>query len=86
MKSDCAKKIRKVGALDRSEMRNCDGSATKEAGEGITNRVEHGTRLELRTRQLRPFDNTVPLQSPAGHEKANMVVQDVNKQWTQIAY
>lgn len=78
------RKIWEVGALDRSETRKSDGSATNNAGEDNTSRVNHEGQSGQSTRQPRELDDRVPSQLPFGYEKANVVVEDAYKQSLQI--
>lgn len=40
--------------------------------------ADDGARFELSTRQLRPFEDTVPWQAPARYEEVTAVVEHVS--------
>lgn len=66
LKSDQPMKIRKVGALGKSDAKKSNGSAPQKAGKHNISRVEHGASSELSTSQFQLFGDTAPLQLPAG--------------------
>lgn len=85
LESDHPRKIPRVGALDSSEVKKSDGSATIKAGEDHTSRGEHADQSDVSTRQLLPFDGTALLQLSAVYDQANVVDKEVNKQLIQNA-